>query len=117
MPGLLGFRTPLSAEAALEGVGAQSGYPVTALHSGSKFTGHQQSKGNKYEVEVEFKVCACVCARIGWVTRDGCIYCCCLACRHGQFYCLWLFKNSWTHRGKNCRPLPYIYRNCQNIRK
>ena len=57
MPGLLGFGTPLSASAALEGVGVQSGYPVTALHTGSRFTGHQQSKGNKYEVEVEFKVC------------------------------------------------------------
>ena len=39
-----------------EGVGAQSGYPVSPLHSGSRFTGHQQSKGNKYRVEVEFKV-------------------------------------------------------------
>ena len=57
MPGLLGFETTLSTSAALEGVGTQSGYPVSALHSGSRFTGHQQSKGNKYAVEVEFKVC------------------------------------------------------------
>ncbi len=55
MPGLLGSSaTPFSLA---EGVGSQSGYPVTPLHSGCLFTGYQQSKGNKYHVEVEFKVC------------------------------------------------------------
>lgn len=54
MPGLLGSAAKPSSLA--KGVGTQSGYPVTPLHSGSRFTGHQQSKGNKYHVEVEFKV-------------------------------------------------------------
>lgn len=55
MPGLLGSGS--NSQSLAEGVGSQSGYPVTPLHSGSRFTGHQQSKGNKYDVEVEFKVC------------------------------------------------------------
>ena len=39
-----------------EGVGTHPGCPLTPLHSGSRFKGHQQSKGNKYQVEVVFKV-------------------------------------------------------------
>ena len=58
MPGLLGSRSAPPSMA--EGIGAQSGYPVSPLHSGSRFTGYQQSKGNKYHVEVEFKVCVTV---------------------------------------------------------
>lgn len=54
MPGLLGAGPAPSSLA--EGIGAQSGYPATPLHSGSRFVGYQQSKGNKYHVEVEFKV-------------------------------------------------------------
>lgn len=54
MPGLL--VSGGKAGSLAEGVGTQSGYPVSPLHSGSRFTGHQQSKGNKYHVEVEFKV-------------------------------------------------------------
>ena len=38
------------------GVGRQSGCPLTLLHSGSVFRGHQQSKGSKYQVEVVFQV-------------------------------------------------------------
>ncbi len=54
MPGLLnGVVDPVTS---CEGAEPQSGYPVSALHSGSRFTGHQQSKGNKYHVEVSFKV-------------------------------------------------------------
>ena len=60
MPGLLGFGTACSSLA--EGVGTQSGYPVSPLHSGTRFTGFQQSKGNKYHVEVEFKV-----SRVCWI--------------------------------------------------
>ena len=52
MPGLLA----LGESRVEEGVGKQSGFPVTPLHSGSRFAGHQQSKGNKYQVEVIFKV-------------------------------------------------------------
>lgn len=55
MPGLLGSSAAPPSLAV--GVGSQSGYPVSPLHSGSRFTGYQQSKGNKYHVEVEFKVC------------------------------------------------------------
>ncbi len=55
MPGLLASGT--TASSLVEGVGVQSGFPVSPLHSGSRFTGYQQSKGNKYHVEVEFKVC------------------------------------------------------------
>lgn len=55
MPGLLGS----SPDPTAAGVGTQPGYPLTPLHSGSKFTGHQQSKGNKYQVEVNFKVRWC----------------------------------------------------------
>ena len=53
MPGLLvlGERG-----GAAEGVGTHPGCPLTPLHSGSRFKGHQQSKGNKYQVEVVFKV-------------------------------------------------------------
>ena len=39
------------------GIGRQMGYPVTPLHSGSRFKGYQQSKGNKYQVEVILQVC------------------------------------------------------------
>ena len=56
MPGLLGGGSAERSSCLAEGVGVQSGYPVTPLHSGSRFTGHQQSKGSKYHVEVEFKV-------------------------------------------------------------
>ena len=52
MPGLLA----LGESGAEEGVGRQPGFPLTPLHSGSRFAGHQQSKGNKYQVEVIFKV-------------------------------------------------------------
>jgi len=45
-----------------EGAGPQPGYPPTPLHSGSRFTGFQQSKGNRYQVEVIFKV--------RWVCHD-----------------------------------------------
>ena len=38
------------------GIGKQLGYPFTPFHSGSKFRGYQQSKGNKYNVEVIFQV-------------------------------------------------------------
>lgn len=56
MPGLLRSGATSMPYSLAEGVGSQSGYPVTPLHSGSRFTGYQQSKGNKYHVEVEFKV-------------------------------------------------------------
>lgn len=36
--------------------GNQPGYPTALIHSESHFVGHQQSKGNKYQVEVNFKV-------------------------------------------------------------
>ena len=52
MPGLL----VLGERGAGEGVGTQPGCPLTPLHSGSVFRGHQQSKGNKYQVEVVFQV-------------------------------------------------------------
>ena len=52
MPGLLS----LGETGGGEGVGTHPGCPLTALHSGSRFKGHQQSKGNKYQVEVVFKV-------------------------------------------------------------
>lgn len=52
MPGLLAF----GKTGGEEGVGKQPGCPLTPLHSGSQFKGHQQSKGNKYQVEVVFKV-------------------------------------------------------------
>ncbi len=42
------------------GIGRQLGYPVTSLHSGSRFKGYQQSKGNKYHVEVIFQVTECL---------------------------------------------------------
>ena len=51
MPGLL-----VLGDAPEEGVGKQAGFPLVPLHSGSRFAGHQQSKGNKYQVEVVFKV-------------------------------------------------------------
>ena len=51
MPGLLAL-----GDAPEEGVGRQAGFPLVPLHSGSRFAGHQQSKGNKYQVEVVFKV-------------------------------------------------------------
>lgn len=51
MPGVLGV-PPSPAE----GVGTHPGFPPTALHSGSRFSGYQQSKGNKYQVEVSFQV-------------------------------------------------------------
>ena len=35
----------------------QMGIPETPLYSGSKFQGHQKSKGNRYDVEVVFQVC------------------------------------------------------------
>lgn len=38
------------------GIGRQLGYPTTPLHSGGKFKGYQQNKGNKYQVEVTFQV-------------------------------------------------------------
>lgn len=50
MPGLLA-----ASSRATEGVGSHPGFPPTPLHSGSRFTGHQQSKGNKYQVEVIFQ--------------------------------------------------------------
>ena len=52
MPGLL----VLGEEGGTEGVGSQPGCPLTPLHSGSRFVGHQQSKGNRYQVEVVFQV-------------------------------------------------------------
>lgn len=52
MPGLLAS----GGLPAVEGVGSQPGFPVTPLHSGATFTGFQQSKGNKYHVEVIFQV-------------------------------------------------------------
>lgn len=52
MPGLLGGISDKDSK----GAGRQPGYPTTPLHSGSRFVGHQQSKGNKYVVEVVFKV-------------------------------------------------------------
>lgn len=52
MPGLLA----LGKTGGEEGVGTHPGCPLTPLHSGSQFKGHQQSKGNKYQVEVVFKV-------------------------------------------------------------
>ena len=52
MPGLLGMSGGVVA-----GAGAQPGFPRTSLHSGARFTGFQQSKGNKYQVEVDLKVC------------------------------------------------------------
>ena len=52
MPGLL----VLGERGVGEGVGRQSGCPLTLLHSGSVFRGHQQSKGSKYQVEVVFQV-------------------------------------------------------------
>jgi hypothetical protein len=51
MPGLL----VLGERGVGEGVGRQSGCPLTLLHSGSVFRGHQQSKGSKYQVEVVFQ--------------------------------------------------------------
>ena len=59
MPGLLA----LEKRGVEEGVGKQPGCPLTPLHSGSRFKGHQQSKGNQYQVEVVFKVrlwCYCI---------------------------------------------------------
>lgn len=44
-----------------EGVGHQSGYPMMSLHAGSRFTGYQQSRGNKCDVEVILKVCFSEC--------------------------------------------------------
>lgn len=38
------------------GVGKQIGFPTSPLYSGSHFRGHQQSKGNKYNVEVILQV-------------------------------------------------------------
>jgi len=35
----------------------QAGIPSTLLYSGSRFQGHQKSKGNKYDVEVVLQVC------------------------------------------------------------
>lgn len=52
MPGLLGGTSEVDSR----GAECQPGYPTTPLHSGSRFVGHQQSKGNKYQVEVVFKV-------------------------------------------------------------
>ena len=52
MPGLVGGVSDRD----YKGAGYQPGYPTTPLHSGSRFIGHQQSKGNKYQVEVVFKV-------------------------------------------------------------
>lgn len=52
MPGLLGGTSDVESR----GAECQPGYPTTPLHSGSRFVGHQQSKGNKYQVEVVFKV-------------------------------------------------------------
>ena len=34
----------------------QPGIATSLLHSGSKFYGHQKSKGNCYDVEVTFQV-------------------------------------------------------------
>ena len=59
MPGLLqGLGSPME-----EGVGPQPGFPPTSLHSGSRFTGFQQSKGNRYQVEVIFKVSCVECTK------------------------------------------------------
>ena len=52
MPGLLGGKPVINCK----GTGSLPGYPTTPLHSGSRYVGHQQSKGNKYQVEVLFKV-------------------------------------------------------------
>lgn len=52
MPGLLGGTLEVDSS----GAECQRGYPTTPLHSGSRFVGHQQSKGNKYQVEVIVKV-------------------------------------------------------------
>ena len=40
------------------GVGRQAGYPLMSLHAGGRFTGYQQSRGNKCDVEVILKVCS-----------------------------------------------------------
>ncbi|XP_065899381.1 glucose-induced degradation protein 4 homolog [Dysidea avara] len=37
------------------GVGSQAGYPLMSLHAGGRFTGYQQSRGNKCDVEVILK--------------------------------------------------------------
>ena len=38
------------------GVGKQLGFPCSPFRSGSRFKGFQQSKGNKYQVEVIIQV-------------------------------------------------------------
>lgn len=37
--------------------GKQVGIPASLLYSGSRFKGHQKSKGNRYDVEVVLQVC------------------------------------------------------------
>ena len=54
-----------------EGVGKQGGYPTMSLHAGCRFTGYQQSRGNKCDVEVILKVCC----------EASCdYYLCCVSC-------------------------------------
>lgn len=48
------------------GVGKQLGFPTSPFYSGSHFRGHQQSKGNKYQVEVILQV-----RELGSSTRNG----------------------------------------------
>ena len=39
-----------------DGAGRQVGFPTSPFYSGSQFRGYQQSKGNKYQVEVILQV-------------------------------------------------------------
>lgn len=42
--------------AVYSGAGSQTGYPCVKLQGGIQFTGHQQSKGNSYRVDVFVQV-------------------------------------------------------------
>ena len=42
--------------AVYSGAGRQTGYPCVKLQGGLQFTGHQQSKGNSYKVDVFVQV-------------------------------------------------------------
>ena len=59
----MGLLTKMEVEPALVteeekplGVGRQLGFPCSPFQSGSRFKGFQQSKGNKYQVEVIIQV-------------------------------------------------------------
>ena len=67
MPGLLGEISSID----VKGTGRHPGYPTTPLHSGSRFVGHQQSKGSKYQVEVVFKVRTGVQRFLGRACKQG----------------------------------------------